>query len=109
MSATVLEQLARISAAEEFFALLDVGYEPQVLNVARLHILRRMRQYMSGFALDGLADGEARGLLREQLSRAYADFVASSPIEQRVFKVHQDAVRPASPRGFVPLSAIMGG
>ena len=39
------------------------------------------------------------------LERAYADFVASTPLDQRVFKVLKDAVSPK--RGaFVPLDAL---
>ncbi|MDO9709874.1 nitrogenase stabilizing/protective protein NifW [Paracraurococcus lichenis] len=102
----ILEDLGRVSAAEDFFTLLEVPFDQQVLNVARLHILRRMRDYLRGEALEGKPEEEARALVRAHLARAYADFVASSPIEQRVFKVHQDAVRPAG-KAFVPLSSIL--
>ena len=46
----------------------------------------------------------------EHLAQAYADFVASSPIAERIFKVHQDALRPKPEpnRPFVPLSALKG-
>jgi nitrogenase-stabilizing/protective protein len=42
------------------------------------------------------------------LAKAYTDFVASSPIEQRVFKVLKDAVKPKEePKiPFVPLSVL---
>src|ERR1035438_370710 len=39
---TVLEQLTKLSSAEDYFRFLGVSYDPAVLNVARLHILRRM-------------------------------------------------------------------
>ena len=39
---TVLEQLSKLSSAEDFFRFLDLPFDPVVLNVARLHILRRM-------------------------------------------------------------------
>ena len=42
----LIERMRRLSAAEEFFALLAVPYDPQVLQVARLHVLRRMSQYL---------------------------------------------------------------
>ncbi|MGD0434297.1 MAG: nitrogenase-stabilizing/protective protein NifW, partial [Acetobacteraceae bacterium] len=44
------------------------------------------------------------------LETAYQDFVRSSPIAERVFKVHQDAMKPAKPakRPFVPLTALTG-
>ncbi len=108
---SVLEELGRLSAAEEFFVALDVPYEPAVVNVARLHILRRMGQYLRDDALAALHDEDAvRAACRAHLERAYADFVRSSPIAERVFKVHQDALKPAEPpaRPFVPLTALTG-
>ena len=92
----ILDKLKKTSAAEEFFALLGVDYDAQVLNVARLHILRRMAQYLVNAELGDLPDAVVAEHCKSFLERAYADFVASSPIEQRVFKVLKDAVKPAS-------------
>jgi nitrogenase-stabilizing/protective protein len=109
---TLLDQMRRLSAAEEFFQLLDVPYEQGIVNVARLHILRRMGQYLRGDNLDGLSEDEQRAACREHLATAYSDFVRSSPIQERVFKVHQEAVAPKAPPKpagvFVPLSAVTG-
>ena len=94
----VLEQLSQLSAAEDFFAFLEVPFEPTIVQVARLHILRRMGQYIKGSQIDGvfenLSDDEIRALCREHLDQAYQDFVSSSPIQERLFKVHQEAVAP---------------
>jgi nitrogenase-stabilizing/protective protein len=40
------------------------------------------------------------------LTQAYADFVASSPLDQRVFKVLKDAVAPPPSKTFVPLTTL---
>ena len=103
---SVIEELHRLSSAEEFFEVLDVPYERQVLNVARLHIMRRMGQYLNA---EALTDDEAalRRSCRDFLLRAYTDFAASSPLDERVFKVHRDAVRTREP-AFVPLSMLTG-
>lgn len=93
---TVLNQLRTLSAAEEFFGFLDVPYDPAVLNVARLHILKRMGEYLRENTLAEADDDIARSLCRAHLERAYSDFVESSPLEQRVFKVLKDAVTPPS-------------
>ena len=89
---TVLEQLAKLSSAEDYFRFLGVHYDPAVLNVARLHILRRMGDNLreSGFEPD---EEKARAYFRAHLERAYQDFVKSTPIKERVFKVHKDAIR----------------
>jgi nitrogenase-stabilizing/protective protein len=103
---TTLEKLKTLSSAEEFFQVLDVPYRPEVLRVARLHILRRMGEYLSveQFAPD-VDDDTIREFCRNTLGQAYSDFVVSSPLEQRVFKVLKDAVKPKT-RAFVPLTAL---
>ena len=94
MAEGILAQLSNASAAEEFFALLGVDYDPGIVNVARLHILRRMGQYLAGEDFAGATDVVVAERCKAVLERAYADFVASSPIDQRVFKVLKDAVAP---------------
>ena len=107
---SILSELATLSSAEDFFTALDLPYDPAVVNVARLHILRRMGQYLREDTLADMEDAAARLACRSYLAKAYEDFVRSSPIAERIFKVHQDAVKPATPpnRPFVPLSAITG-
>ncbi|RAI00733.1 nitrogenase stabilizing/protective protein NifW [Acuticoccus sediminis] len=112
---SVLDELSRLSSAEEFFALLDVSYEPAVVHVARLHILKRMGQHLASAqaegTFDGLSDEDIRRRCRACLADAYDEFVTSSPIAERLFKVHQDAVAPKiePERPFVPLSALVVG
>jgi nitrogenase-stabilizing/protective protein len=105
---SVIEDLLSLSAAEDFFRYLDVPFEVRVVNVARLHILRRMGEYLSKEKLAGLSDEQVRERCRAHLQTAYSDFVARSPIDERVFKVHKDAVkdRSAPKRPFVPLAAL---
>ena len=91
---------------------LDVPYDATVVQVTRLHILRRMGQYLKGSQIDGafegLSDAEIRALCREHLDQAYQDFIASSPIQERLFKVHKEAVEPKPEPGksFVPLTSL---
>ncbi|MCB2059803.1 MAG: nitrogenase stabilizing/protective protein NifW [Novosphingobium sp.] len=111
---SMLDELQGLSSAEEFFGFLGVPYEPSVVHVARLHIMRRMGQYLRGSEVEGALENADDAVLfelcREHLKQAYEDFVASSPIEERVFKVHKDAIapKPEPNRPFVPLSAITG-
>ena len=88
-----MQALGALSCAEEFFDFLKVDYEPPVLHVNRLHILKRFNQYLRSTKPDvtGL-DGEAQyAACRELLRRAYEDFVRSTPAREKVFKVFQDA------------------
>ncbi|WP_431202479.1 nitrogenase stabilizing/protective protein NifW [Bradyrhizobium betae] len=94
MADGILAKLNGASSAEEFFALLGVDYDAKIVNVARLHILRRMGQYLAGEDFTGAADDVVVKRCTAVLERAYADFVASTPIDQRVFKVLKDAVAP---------------
>jgi nitrogenase-stabilizing/protective protein len=105
----IMRRLKTLSSAEEFFATLGVAYDEQLLRVARLHILKRMGEYLAGDDLEGLPDAVAAARARAVLQRAYADFESSSPLAQRVFKVlkDRDPDRPAPPKtAFVSLDEI---
>ena len=83
--------LSSLSAAEEFFNYFAVPFEPAVVHVNRLHILKRFQQYLR--VTPGLAELDAsslRAACQELLARAYQDFVRSTPAQEKVFKVFQD-------------------
>lgn len=98
----VLGRLKAFSSAEDFFAGLGVPYDIAVLATARLHILKRMGQYLAGDDLEGLPDRVVIARARTYLERAYQDFVTSTPLKERVFKVLKEAVEPKR-EGFVSL------
>ena len=70
----LIERMRRLSAAEEFFALLAVPYDPKVLQVARLHVLRRMSQYLADTALDALTDDAAEEACRARAGAGLCGF-----------------------------------
>jgi nitrogenase-stabilizing/protective protein len=102
----ILAQLQQASSAEDFFTLLGIEYDAKHVNVVRLHILRRMGQYLVSENFDGLSEEAVRERCKAVLEQAYADFIESSPLDQRVFKVLKDAVKPAKPPVFVPLTTL---
>ena len=88
---TFLQQLKALSSAEDFLQYFGVPFEQSVVNVSRLHILKRFFQYIRQENL--LAESNEVGLYtsyREQLVKAYNDFVKSTPAQEKVFKVFQD-------------------
>lgn len=106
----ILDRLKGLSAAEDFFSLLNVKCDRHVLDVCRLHILKRMGQYLKEEDFDDLPDRVIAARARAMLQRAYDDFEASSPLKQRVFKVlkDNDPSRPVSPgTAFVALDDIL--
>ena len=102
----MLDQLGKASSAEDFFALLGVDYDPKHVNVVRLHILRRMGQYLVSEDFTGMSDADVAARCKAVLEQAYADFLASSPLDQRVFKVLKDAVAAPKPKTFVSLTTL---
>ncbi|RAU22363.1 nitrogenase [Paramagnetospirillum kuznetsovii] len=88
----IQEKLAGLSSAEQFFETLGVPFEQQVVNVSRLHILKRFRELMRDLAPEA---GEAE--CAAALAAAYAEFAEGRGA--KTFKVFKDAM-PA----FVPLT-----
>lgn len=100
MDATLIQRMKALSSAEEFLDFFGVSYEPRVVHVHRLHILKRFYQYLH--QADGLPKRTAEGpaelddvalfrRYRELLAQAYQDFVSSTAVKEKVFKVFQDA------------------
>jgi len=89
----VLTKMRALSSAEEFFDYLALPYDPAVLHVTRLHVLKRFNQYLEAGKsetehLDSAVQAQA---YRALLLRAYEDFIRSTPAREKVFKVFQDA------------------
>jgi len=87
----MLRQLEKFSAAEEFLDFFSIPYDAHVVQVNRLHILKRFNQYLArdvpAETLDSEQEWEA---YRNLLLRAYEDFIRSTPLQERVFKVLQE-------------------
>ena len=84
-------RLKALSSANEFLDFFGVPYDAKVVDVNRLHILKRFYQYLH--QADGLGGLDEVGLFsryRELLARAYQDFVHSNAATEKVFKVFQD-------------------
>lgn len=103
----MLTRLKGASSAEDFFALLQVDYDAKVINVARLHILKRMSEYLTTEDFVDLPDSVVTARCTAALHRAYDDFVTSSPLQQRVFKVLKNAVAIREPTNFVPFDSLL--
>lgn len=89
---TFTDRLKALSSAEDFFAFFAIPFEASVVQVNRLHILKRFYQYLGkAEGLAGLEEVEAYRRYRELLAQAYQDFVRSTPANEKVFKVFQDA------------------
>ena len=89
---TLVQRLTQLSAAEEFLDFFGIPYQQSVLNVSRLHILKRFFQYMGQEqGLDALDEIDKFKRLRALLAQSYDDFVRSTPAREKVFKVLQDA------------------
>jgi nitrogenase-stabilizing/protective protein len=94
------QRLKALSSAEDFLVFFGLPYDEKVVQVNRLHILKRFYQYLH--QAKGLPGGSAEGLTalddvelfkryRDMLAQAYQDFVKSTPVQEKVFKVFQDA------------------
>ena len=98
------ERLSTLSAAEEFFDFFGIGYEPNVVHVNRLHILKRFHDYLRRVPdLTQMDEAAAWTAYRDNLTRAYQDFVTSNAATEKVFKLYQQA---APGTAFVTLESL---
>lgn len=88
----LIDELKRLESAEDFMEYFALAYEPRVVQVSRLHILKRFYQYLAQQGgVEDLPPASAYAVCRSLLERAYRDFEGSSGVEQKVFKVFHAA------------------
>ena len=88
----LIEDMKRLESAEDFLNYFALPYDAAVVNINRLHILKRFYQYLAKQGgIEGLPAASAFSTCREMLAKAYMDFLNSSGIEQKVFRVFQNA------------------
>jgi nitrogenase-stabilizing/protective protein len=104
------ETLESLQTAEEFLDHFAIAYDQHVVDVCRLHILKRAHDYLQDRGVQSLDDAALHGAFARVLQRAYDDFVVSDPLTERVFKVLQDAPRrPRQPaQTFIALGDVLG-
>lgn len=84
-----LAQFHQLKDAEEYFQFFGLSYDPKVVNVNRLHILRKFSQLVQN--IDKVqSEAELLAAYSQQLRNAYTLFLTSSSVEQKLFKVFQD-------------------
>ncbi len=101
----VLDHINKLSSAEDIFTYLLLPHDAQVVNVSRLHIMKRFGAYLREASFGGLVEEEVFLKCRQLLKRAYGDFVDSTPMAEKVFKVFRDEEEKRKNR-FVGLDAL---
>lgn len=99
------EEMSELSSAEDFLQYFGINYDPAVVQVNRLHILQRFHDYLGKVAdLESEPEDAHRSIHKALLQRAYQDFVESSALQEKVFKVfHMHEPE----KTFVPLDAVL--
>lgn len=95
-----LAQFNQLKDAEEYFEFFGLTYDPKVVNINRLHILRKFSQFVQEVDKNQ-SEAEILAAYSQQLRNAYDLFLTSNSVEQKLFKVFQD-----KPNNVVKLSDI---
>lgn len=97
-----LAQFNQLVNAEEYFEFFELPYDPQFVNINRLHILQKFSTLIKAIdAESALSATEKLDRYRVALEQAYTTFTTSSPLDEKLFKVFND-----KPQNVVMLSEI---
>ncbi|WP_414753688.1 nitrogenase-stabilizing/protective protein NifW [Anabaena sp. CCY 9910] len=98
-----IEQFNKLVNAEEYFDFFQLPYEPKVVQVNRLHILKQFSQSIQEIDANNsqASQAEKLDLYCTALKQAYEIFLSSTPLEQKLFKVFKQ-----KPKNIVMLTEI---
>ena len=91
MTESVIE-FRKLTDAEQYFQFFQLPYDQQLVNVNRLHILKKFSQLMAEIDTNFPADSDEEKLERykDALIDSYNLFITSSGVEQKLFKVFKE-------------------
>lgn len=100
-----LSDFQKVTDAEEYLQFFGIPYDPQFVNVNRLHILKQFSKLIQEVdrVFADVSDAEKLDKYREALTEAYELFKTSSPLETKLFKVFQN-----KPKNIVLLQDVGG-
>ncbi|MBD2484718.1 nitrogenase-stabilizing/protective protein NifW [Planktothrix sp. FACHB-1365] len=98
-----LSDFKKLMDAEEYFQFFQLPFDEQIVNVNRLHILKKFSQLVAKIdaAFPDIEPEEKLNQYREALQQAYSVFLTSTAVEQKLFKVFNE-----KPKNVVLLSEI---
>lgn len=90
-----LAAFQQLTTAEEYLQFFDIEYDPQFVNVNRLHILKQFSLLIKEVdeAFPDISEAEKLEKYRLALEEAYQVFLTSSPLETKLFKVFQTKLK----------------
>ena len=92
---SVLAELEKLSSAEEFFSCLKVDYDPALLHVARLHILKRMGKYLAAKDFSGASEEQSSRKPARRWRKPIATSRRRAPSMSASSRFCRTAIRPA--------------
>ncbi|NMG05569.1 nitrogenase-stabilizing/protective protein NifW [Brasilonema sp. UFV-L1] len=97
------DKFKKLEDAEEYFEFFQLPYDQKVVNVNRLHILKKFSQFIKEIDENDtdLSISDRFSKYREALQQAYQVFLESTPQEQKLFKVFNQ-----KPKNVVTLTEI---
>lgn len=104
MSAT-FDEFKKLVDAEEFFNFFNLPYDPKIVSVNRLHILKKFSLSVEEIDINqpNLSSAEKLNQYALALQTAYDTFIDSNAQEQKLFKVFNQ-----KPKNVVTLTEITG-
>ncbi|QKQ74454.1 nitrogenase-stabilizing/protective protein NifW [Nostoc sp. TCL240-02] len=98
-----IDEFKKLVDAEEFFQFFNMPYDLEVVNVHRLHILKKFSQHIQEIDDNSpdLSEEEKLNQYSLALQKAYQLFTESTAYEQKLFKVFND-----KPKNVVTLTEI---
>ncbi len=104
-----LKQFYKLTTAEEYLDFFEIDYNKSVVNVSRLHILKKFSQLRNEIdaALPAdISEGDRLERYGDAMYEAYMTFLSSNGVREKLFKVFHDQQQAVS---FVSFSDIKKG